>query len=86
MANELDEVTGPFLAEGRDIQVIEKQLAVTIGIESLLFEIALWALLPLIGLLLALATGQIEGLALFLLAAGWLPGLVFVFMKIEARN
>jgi LemA protein len=86
MANELDEVAGPFLAEGRDVQVIDKQLPVTIGIESLLFEVALWALLPLIGLLLVIATGRIEGLALLLLAAGWLPGLIFVFMKIAARN
>ena len=42
MANELDELTGPVNAAGRDVNVIEKQLPVRIGFGSTLFEIFLW--------------------------------------------
>ena len=61
MANELDEITGPVNAAGRDVNVIEKQLPVKIGVGSLIFEIALWV-------------------------CGILPGLIFLFMKIGAKN
>jgi LemA protein len=42
MGNELDEITGPVKAEGRDVNVIEKQIPVTVGVGSTIFEIALW--------------------------------------------
>lgn len=42
MANELDEVTGPVNAAGRDVHVIDKQLPVRVGFGSLLFETLLW--------------------------------------------
>ncbi|MBO7721564.1 MAG: LemA family protein [Kiritimatiellae bacterium] len=61
MANELDETAGPVNAAGRDVNVIEKQLPVTVGFGSTLFEIFLWC-------------------------AGILPGVVFLFMKIGAKN
>jgi LemA protein len=44
MANELDEMTGPINAAGRDVNVIEKQLPVKVGFGSVLFEILLWCL------------------------------------------
>ena len=46
MANDLDEVTGPINEAGRDVNVINKQIPVQIGTGSLLFEIALWAVVP----------------------------------------
>lgn len=61
MANELDEKTGPVNGAGRDIHVIEKQIPVRVGFGSMLFEIILWCL-------------------------GILPGLIFLFMKIGAKN
>lgn len=61
MANELDEMTGPVNEAGRDINVIEKQIPVKVGAGSVIFEIVLWLL-------------------------GILPGLIFLFMKISARN
>ncbi|MCF0164101.1 MAG: LemA family protein [Bacteroidales bacterium] len=61
MANTLDEMTGPVNGAGRDINVIEKQIPATTGAGSVIFEIALWVL-------------------------GILPGLIFLFMKISARN
>lgn len=44
MANELDELRGPVNVEGRDINVIEKQIPVKVGAGSLVFEILLWVL------------------------------------------
>ncbi len=44
MANELDEMTGPVNSAGRDVNVIEKQLPVKVGFGSVLFEIILWCL------------------------------------------
>lgn len=61
MANELDEMTGFVNQNGRDINVIEKQLPVKIGFGSVLFEIMLWVL-------------------------GIIPGLIFLFMKVNAAN
>ena len=42
MANELDELTGYVNPDGRDVNVIERQLPVKIGFGSVLFEIMLW--------------------------------------------
>ena len=61
MANELDELTGPVNGAGRDINVIEKQLPTRVGWGSTFFEIVLWCL-------------------------GIIPGLIFLFMKIGAKN
>ena len=61
MANELDEMSGPVNREGRDVNVIEKQIPVKVGFGSALFEIVLWLLFIV-------------------------PGLVFLFMKVSARN
>ncbi|MBP5639084.1 MAG: LemA family protein [Victivallales bacterium] len=61
MPNELDEMTGPVNTEGRDINVIERQLPVKVGIGSTIFEILLWV-------------------------CGIIPGMIFQFMKTNARN
>lgn len=60
MANELDEMTSPINEDGRDVNVIEKQLPAKVGAGSVVFEVFLWVLI--------------------------IPGLVFLFMKIKARN
>ena len=44
MANELDELTGPTIEEGRDVNVIQKQIPVKVGVGSLIFEIMLYVL------------------------------------------
>ncbi len=44
MANELDEMTGPVNEQGRDINVIEKQLPVKVGVGSTIFQVLLWVL------------------------------------------
>lgn len=91
MANLLDETTGPVNSEGRDIHVIDKQLPVTIGFGSLLFEIALWLVGPLAVLLyvFVLSGGALENPGMVAgigCLVGMLPGLIFVFMRISARN
>lgn len=54
MANELDELTDYVNPNGRDVNVIEKQLPVKVGWGSTLFEIILWCLGILPGLIFQL--------------------------------
>ena len=42
MANELDELNPVIREQGLDTNVIAKQLPVTVGVGSKIFEIALW--------------------------------------------
>ena len=44
MANELDELTGPVNPQGNDVNVIHKQIAVKVGWGSTFFQIILWVL------------------------------------------
>ena len=44
MANELDELQGTINEQGRDVNVIEKQIPVKVGVGSTVFEIMLWVL------------------------------------------
>mgnify|MGYP003289877439 CR=1 FL=1 len=59
MANELDELTGPVNEQGQDIAVNNKQLPIKVGGGSKVFEVMLWVL-------------------------GIIPGVVFLFKKINA--
>ncbi len=61
MGNELNEMTGPVNQSGRDINVIEKQLPVKVGAGTMIFQISLWVL-------------------------AIIPGLVFLFMKVNAKK
>lgn len=61
MANELDELHPVVNSAGRDVNVIEKQLPVKVGVGSLIFEILLWL-------------------------CGIIPGVIFLIMKIKAKN
>lgn len=90
MANLLDEITGPVNDNGRDVHVIDRQLPVTIGFGSILFEIALWVVIPVAVLLYVVFMGAaLEDSVLVCVVgcvAGVLPGVIFVFKKISARN
>lgn len=61
MANQLDELNPQVREEGLDTNVIAKKLPVKVGFGSTVFEILLWIL-------------------------GIIPGVVFLFMKIKAKN
>ena len=84
MGNEIDEVTGSTDPNGRDINVINKQIRVEVGNESTIFEIALWLVgtIPGIIILTTDAMPVLQGVGV--LAAGFLPGVIFQFMKISA--
>lgn len=61
MANQLDELNPQIREEGLDTNVIAKKIPVKVGFGSTVFEILLWIL-------------------------GIIPGVVFLFMKIKAKN
>lgn len=44
MANPLDEMNAPIMEEGRDVNVIAKQIPIKVGIGSTIFEVLLWVL------------------------------------------
>ncbi len=82
MANLLDEKTGPVNEAGRDINVIDKQLPVTVGAGSLIFEICLWVIPLIIALLIPLLSGTGWVIAIF----GIIPGLIWLYAKVKAKN
>ncbi len=90
MANLLDEVTGPVNNTGRDIHVIDRQLPVTTGAGSVIFEIALWVTIPILVLIYVALMGSTLPNPLLVAVVGCLvgllPGVIFIFMKIKARN
>lgn len=91
MANLLDEVTGPIDNNGRDVHVINKQLPVTVGFGSVVFEIALWIAIPILVVLYMYLEGGniVENPLLVTIGgclAGMLPGLIFIFLKVSAQN
>ena len=61
MANQLDELNPEVREEGLETNVNAKKLPVKVGIGSTIFEILLWVL-------------------------GIIPGVIFLFMKIKAKN
>ena len=61
MANQLDELNPEIREEGLDTNVIAKKIPVKVGPGSTVFEVLLWVL-------------------------GIIPGVVFLFMKIKAKN
>ncbi|MDE5652151.1 MAG: LemA family protein [Muribaculaceae bacterium] len=88
MANLLDEMTGPVNDMGQDVRVINRQLPVEVGMGSTLFEIALWITIPIIVMIYCLATPMINPWMTMLIGCvlGILPGLIFLFLKIRAKN
>lgn len=90
MANMLDETTGPIREEGRDVNVIDKQIPVKVGIGSTIFEIAPWVLFGLFLILgivffvikLAIVGFVCEGLAV----VGLIWGIAYFVQKMRARD
>lgn len=82
MANLLDEKTGPINTEGRDVNVIDKQLPVTVGVGSTIFEICIWVLPIVVTILIPLLTGG----GWLYLAFGVVPGIIWLYKKQKAEN
>lgn len=82
MANLLDEKTGPVNATGQDINVIDKQLPVTIGVGSVIFEICLWVV-PIVVAILIPWLYEISWTVAF---TGIVPGLIWLYSKVKVKN
>ena len=88
MANPLDEVTGPHNDEGREVRVIEKQLPVTIGIGSTIFELLIWVVGFIPGAIITFAAKPDWETWIYVLVwcAGILPGVIYLLLKVQAKN
>ena len=88
MANPLDEVTGPYNDEGRDARVIEKQLPITVGFGSTLFEIAVFLVGFVPGAVITFAAKPEWETWVYALiwCAGILPGIIYLLLKVQAKN
>lgn len=86
MANELDEMSGLHDDEGQNINVINKQIKVKVGIGSLIFEILLWITIPVFGLVALMTDAMPQNEAFMLMVIGIFPGVIFLFMKINALS
>src|SRR5690606_27473790 len=64
--------------------VIDKQIPVRVGVGSLIFEIALWTVGTIPGIIVLSTNTLPTAQGLVLLLIGPLPGLIFLFMKINA--
>ncbi len=86
MANSLDELTDPVNPAGRETAVINKQLPVTVGFGSTLFQIGIWVVPAAIGA--AVAWQNLEPIYAVLvgLGCGLVCGLIWQYMKTKARN
>lgn len=87
MGNELDELKGPVNESGRDVNVIDKQLVVKVGIGSKIFEIILWA--PILIAVAATFFREELGSDVILIIiwiAMLIPGLSFLLMKVNANK
>lgn len=88
MANELNENDVEVVVEGKDVNVINKQLPVTVGTESVIYQIAIWvAPLLVCGVIGYVLMNQYGVLALVAgLVVGLIPGIMFAISKVNAEN
>jgi LemA protein len=84
MGNELDEVTGPTNTDGRDVNVIDKQLKVDAGSGPILIEVGLWVLGPAIGFAIGYFSASSIWGGLIGAAIGLVPGVIFEVQKAQA--
>lgn len=84
MGNPLDEVTGATEGAGRDVNVIDKQIRVTIGLGTRVFELSIWVVGILLAFAIGLATTNSWFIAAIIAVVGIIPGLIFQLMKTNA--
>ena len=84
MGNPLDEVTGPVEVEGRDVNVISKQLPVVVGAGTKVFEASIWVIGILLGFGIGTAASGKPAIGLAAALGGVVPGLIFQLMKTKA--
>lgn len=89
MGNELNELNGEVLEDGRDVFVINKQLPITVGIESILLQVCIWIVPMIIAVvcypLLKVELDSVVAILVCFLIA-FLPGIIFALCRISASN
>lgn len=89
MGNELDETQDKIVDGGREVNVIDKQLPVKVGLEALLYQIGVWLIPVLIGVtigyLASLNVDQKYKIVAIMVCGilGFIPGISFYFKKIK---
>ncbi len=88
MANPLDRRNGPVANQGRRVRVIDSEIAVTVGVESVIFEVivCICGFIPAT-LISFVAKPDWEPVGYIIAwCCGVLPALIYWFMKINAKN
>lgn len=87
---QLDDINGPVMEEGRDVNVIAQKVPVKVGIGSAIFEVLLWFFtVPGLVILFMSLAGSLPlawYVGLIALIIGALPGIIYIFAKIKAGN
>lgn len=87
MPNELDEMTGPVNADGRDVNVINRQLMVTVGNEAVIFEIVMYAIGFVPAIFVTLTRQPVGEIACFFLwVLGFLVAGCYYWSRIQAQS
>lgn len=87
MANLLDEMEGPVNTEGRDINVIERQLPATTGIGSIIFEFIITVIGFVPALVVTIARVEMDPVLFIVLwVAGVIPGMIYWISVVQAKN
>lgn len=84
MANELDETADLVNRTGRDVNVIERELEVNIGVGTRVFELSIWVVGVLAALGIGLASGADPFAVVLITLLGLVPGLLFQYAKTNA--
>ena len=88
MANPLDETSATYNPDGLEGRVIHKQLPVTIGIESVIFEIVIWIIgFVIAGIITFVVKPDLGTIGMLIMwIAACLPGVIYVILKVKAKN
>mgnify|MGYP003389316001 CR=1 FL=1 len=85
--NDFDEITGNINQEGRDVNVIEKQITPTVGFGSTLFEILMWSMGFIIASIIFFSNEEMDpGVMATLFICAFIPGLIWLYIKTKAGD
>lgn len=86
MANDLDELDGPVNENGLDVNVIQKKILVTVGIEAKIFEAIVYVSgFAIAGLVTMLSTSLSEVALIMLWIGSPIPGGLYFWVKLKAN-
>lgn len=83
---QFDEINGPTLEDGNDTKVIAQTRQTTVGFGSKLFEVFIWLVGFIPGIITLLVAGFDNVVGYIVLVLGLIPGIVLVVKKTHAKN